>query len=72
MKGKLVFLKMKGDRGGKYYPSVSALCKENGKETINIGLNALWNALSKNGGVFTNRFCSVKYVHYDTERKEWK
>lgn len=70
--GKTVVLRMNGDRRGKVYPSVKSLCQENGKDVIGIGLNALWNALSKRKGRFKNKKCTVNYIIYDIKPKEWK
>lgn len=59
---RVVVLEWKDNRvpARQVYKSVSELVRKNGY-SINIGLQALWNALSKGGGVYENKLCSIKY-----------
>ena len=44
------------DRNPVVYRSVSELARKEGRR-IGIGLNSLWNALSRGKGVYENRVC---------------
>ena len=61
MKKRIVVLAFKEDTEREYiYPSVPELIREQG-ENIGITRNALWNALSKNNGVYENKVCRICY-----------
>lgn len=57
---RVVLLEWKDGRQSQTYRSVSALVRREGSG-IGIGLGALWNALSKGGGVYENRVCRIQY-----------
>lgn len=42
------------------YKSVVELTRTEGR-AIGIGLNSLWNALSRGKGVYENRVCRIQY-----------
>ncbi len=42
------------------YKSVAELARQEGKR-IGIGVNSLWNALSRGKGVYENRVCRIQY-----------
>ena len=42
------------------YKSVVELARKEGP-AIGIGLNSLWNALSRGKGVYENRVCRIQY-----------
>lgn len=42
------------------YKSVADLVRKEGK-CIGIGLNSLWNALSRGKGMYENRLCRIQY-----------
>lgn len=44
-----------------YFGTCVELAVKHGKEDIGVGLGAIWNALSKNGGRFENKKCSIYY-----------
>ena len=48
------------DRNPVVYRSVSELARKEGRR-IGIGLNSLWNALSRGKGVYENRVCRIQY-----------
>lgn len=61
---KVVVLEFKNepesDRNPVVYRSVSELVRKEGRR-IGIGLNSLWNALSRGKGVYENRVCRIQY-----------
>lgn len=61
---KVVVLEFKNepdsDRNPVVYRSVSELARKEGQR-IGIGLNSLWNALSRGKGVYENRLCRIQY-----------
>lgn len=48
------------DRNPVVYRSVSELARKEGRR-IGIGLNSLWNALSRGKGAYENRVCRIQY-----------
>ena len=61
---KVVVLEFKDEQmagsNPRIYKSVAELVRSEGR-AIGIGLNSLWNAMSKGGGKYENRLCTIKY-----------
>jgi hypothetical protein len=54
------------------FPTVARLIRETDKELLGIGKGALWNALSRNGGIYENMKVRVFYKHIEAEPKTWE
>lgn len=65
--------KGKGKKAIFTYNTCAELAVENNKDKIGVSLNALWNALSKNDGVFENEKCKIYYRQVENKDNiEWK
>ena len=53
------------------YPTIAELVRQNGKETLGIGLNALYNAVNANNGEWANDAYKVYYENIELGKKEW-
>lgn len=72
MKKVVVVQYKQAKRKERIYRTCPELILANPKSKIGIGLGALWNALSKNGGVFENNLCRIFYRDIDNKSgSEW-
>ena len=53
------------------YPTIADLVRRNGVKTLGIGLNALYNAVSRNNGSWENGDYGVYYENINLGNKEW-
>ena len=53
------------------YSTVAELVKRNGEERLGIGLNALYNAMSKNDGKWENKEYEVYYEDICLGKNTW-
>ena len=78
MKGKIVYprkrvvvLEFKNKKTEYVYNTCSELVVAQGKR-IGVTLNALWNALAKNDGIYENKRCKIYYRKIShAKNKEW-
>lgn len=78
MKGKIVYprkrvvvLGFKNKKTNYVYNTCPELVVAHGKK-IGVTLNALWNALAKNDGVYENERCKIYYRKIShAKNKEW-
>lgn len=53
------------------YPTIADLVRRNGVKTLGIGLNALYNAVSRNKGRWENSSYELYYEDINLGKKEW-
>lgn len=78
MKGKIVYprkrvvvLELKNKKTNYVYNTCPELVVAHGKK-IGVTLNALWNALAKNDGIYENERCKIYYRKIShAKNKEW-
>lgn len=78
MKGKIVYprkrvvvLEFKNKKKNYVYNTCPELVVAHGKK-IGVTLNALWNALAKNDGIYENERCKIYYRKIShAKNKEW-
>lgn len=78
MKGKIVYprkrvvvLELKNKKKNYVYNTCPELVVAHGKK-IGVTLNALWNALAKNDGIYENERCKIYYRKIShAKNKEW-
>lgn len=58
---RVVVLSYKATKKIFIYNTCAELAVANDKSKIGISLGALWNALSKNNGVYENNICKIYY-----------
>lgn len=70
---RIVVLELKKEKETLVYSTCAELAVANGKNKIGIELGALWNALSKNDGVYENDLCKIYYRKIENNKNpEWK
>lgn len=79
MKGKIVYprkrvvvLEFKNKKTNYVYNTCPEIVVAHGKK-IGVTLNALWNALAKNDGIYENKRCKIYYRKIENNNNtEWK
>lgn len=54
------------------YPTIIELVGRNGEKTLGIGLNSLYNAVSKNKGKWENDLYEVYYENINLGNSSWE
>lgn len=68
---RVVVLEFKNRKSSYVYNTCPELVVEQGKR-IGVTLNALWNALAKNDGIYENERCKIYYRKIShAKNKEW-
>lgn len=69
---RVVVLELKKSKKTFTYGTCAELAVNNSKSEIGISLCSLWNALSKNKGIFENDLCRIYYRKIEPKiNKEW-
>lgn len=72
-KKRIVILEYKETQETRTYNTCAELAIDNPRSKIGICLGSLWNALSKNNGVFENDKCRIYYRKINSKiNTEWR
>ncbi len=72
MNKRIVILHNKATGEETPFPNVATLVRKTGDESIGIGIGALYNALSKNGGWYENQRVRIYYKKTDIKPQTWE
>ncbi len=70
---RVVVLQFKHKKDVLVYNTCLELVNANNKDKIGVSLNALWNALAQNDGVYENNLCKIHYRKIvNSKNIEWR